>query len=96
MINVAVLKGESPMGFFADFWHSMVLKDQTSTDRGYVSAPEQDRLVGRQGTVTRELRPAGTVVIDGEPVDVVSEGDYIEKGRQVTVVAVTGGRVVVR
>ena len=84
------------MGFFSDLWHSMVLKDQTSTDKGYISAPEQDRLVGRQGTVTRELRPSGTVVIDGEPVDVVSEGDYIEKGRQVTVVAVTGGRVVVR
>ena len=36
------------------------------------------------------------MVINGEPVDVVSEGDYIEKGRQVTVVAVTGNRVVVR
>ena len=84
------------MGFFSDLWHSMVRKDQTSTDKVYFSGPEQDRLVGRQGTVTRELRPAGTVVIDGEPVDVVSEGDYIEKGRQVTVVAVTGGRVVVR
>lgn len=79
------------MGFFSNLWHSMVLKDQTSTDKGYVSAPEYERLVGRQGLVTRELRPAGTVVMD-----VVSEGDYIEKGRQVTVVAVTGGRVVVR
>lgn len=84
------------MGFFSDLWHNLVLREQTTADKGYISAPEHKALTGRQGIVTRELRPAGTVVIDGEPVDVVSEGDYIEKGRQVTVVAVTGGRVVVR
>ena len=84
------------MGFWQNLWHTMVLKEQTSTEDGYTSAPEHPELVGCTGTVTRELRPAGTVVINGEPVDVVSEGDYIEKGRQVTVVAVPGNRVVVR
>lgn len=84
------------MGFFADLWHSMILRQETSTKEGYVSAPERPNLVGRQGVVTRELRPAGTIVIDGNPVDVVSEGDYVTKGRKVVVVEVTGSRVVVR
>ena len=84
------------MGFFADLWHSMILRQETSTKEGYVSAPEQPNLMGRQGVVTRELRPAGTVVIDGNPIDVVSEGDYITKGQKVVVVEVTGSRVVVR
>ena len=84
------------MGFFADLWHSMILRQETSTKEGYVSAPEHPKLLGRQGVVTRELRPAGTVVIDGNPIDVVSEGDYVTKGQKVVVVEVTGSRVVVR
>ncbi|MCR5175314.1 MAG: hypothetical protein K6C05_00535 [Anaerovibrio sp.] len=74
----------------------MVLRDQTNTEQGYVSAVEQKELVGCTGVVSRELRPAGTVIINGEPVDVVSEGDYIPKGQQVKVVSVNGNRVVVR
>ncbi len=84
------------MGIFSNLWHKMILKDETSTKKGYVSAPEYSKLLGRQGIVTRELRPAGTVVIDVNPVDVVSEGDYIAKGTKVIVTEVTGGRVVVR
>ena len=38
----------------------------------------------------------GTVIINGEPVDVVSEGDYIPKGQEVKVIAVNGNHVVVR
>ena len=84
------------LGVFSDLWHSLVLKDQTKTEQGYVSAEEHKELIGCTGIVSRELRPAGTVIIDGEPVDVVSEGDYIPKGQQVRVVSVNGNRVVVR
>ena len=37
-----------------------------------------------------------TIVIDNNPIDVVSEGDYITKGHKVVVTQVTGNRVVVR
>ncbi len=84
------------MGFFSDLWHSMVLKAQTSAKEGYISAPEHPELLGRRGVVAKELRPAGTVIIDEKPVDVVSEGEYIKKGEKVTVISVTGNRVVVR
>ena len=84
------------MSFWSDLWHSFVLKDQTSTEKGYVSAVEKTELVGCKGIVSRELRPAGTVIINGEPVDVVSEGDYIPKGQEVKVIAVNGNHVVVR
>ena len=84
------------MGFWANLSHRMILREQTSTKEGYISAPEHPDLVGRQGIVTRELRPAGTIVIDNNPIDVVSEGDYITKGHKVVVTQVTGNRVVVR
>ena len=77
-------------------WNKVVLKDQSTSQRGYVSAKTQSELVGKKGKVLTELRPAGTVLIDGAPVDVVSEGAFIAKGRQVQVVEVHGSRVVVR
>ena len=74
----------------------MVLKDQSRTNRGYVSSTPKDNLLGKTGEVLSELRPAGSALIDGVPVDVVSEGVFVAKGTAVRVVAVEGSRVVVR
>lgn len=51
---------------------------------------------GSEGVALTSLRPAGTVLIDEHRVDVVSEGDYIEKGAKVQVVSHIGNRVTVR
>ena len=77
-------------------WNKVVLKDQSSSSRGYVSAEPRNELMGRHGTVLTELRPAGSALIDGRPVDVISEGAFLPKGEEVIVVAVNGSRVVVR
>lgn len=64
---------------------------------GYASAPERDRAwLGRQGRAIALLRPAGFALIDGERVDVVSDGEPIEAGAMVEVVRVDGNRIVVR
>ncbi|MCB9885019.1 MAG: hypothetical protein H6838_05975 [Planctomycetes bacterium] len=52
-------------------------------------------LVGRTGTAATVLRPAGTIEIDGERIDVVTEGEFLEAGAAVRVVYVRGNRVVV-
>lgn len=80
----------------SSLWNRLVLKDQSRTSSGYVSAPAKDSLLGKTGEVLSELRPSGSAQIDGVPVDVVSEGVFIAKGQQVRVVAVAGSRVVVR
>jgi len=77
-------------------WNRIVLREQTSTSDGYVSAVPRDELVGRTGIVLTELRPAGSARIDGKSVDVVSEGRFVPKGTSVEVVSVQGNRVVVR
>ena len=74
----------------------MVLSDKSTADRGYVSAQDRPELLGRTGTVITELRPSGTILLNGVPVDVVSEGAFIPKGTLVRVAAVQGSRVVVR
>ena len=77
-------------------WKKIVLSDASTTDRGYVSTSTQAELIGRTGVVLTELRPSGTVQLDGVPVDVVSEGAFLPKGTVVRVTAVQGSRVVVR
>ena len=57
---------------------------------------EQPELVNQTGTAFTQLRPAGTALINGRRVDVVTEGQLIERGAPVRVVGVEGMRVVVR
>ena len=57
---------------------------------------ERPELVGKAGTALTPLRPSGTAVINGQRVDVVTEGAMIDRDTPVKVVAVEGMRVVVR
>lgn len=57
---------------------------------------ERPQLLHRTGTATTNLRPSGLALIDGQRVDVVTEGPMVERGAPVRVVAVEGMRVVVR
>lgn len=73
------------------------LKSVLSSKSGYSSYDEKtSEYVGKQGTAATNLRPAGTAIINGKRVDVVTRGDYIEKGAEIKVTAVEGARVVVR
>ena len=53
-------------------------------------------LVGKRGRTSGPLRPAGKATIDGEYLDVFSEGGFIDAGAEVGVVRREGNRVVVR
>jgi len=77
-------------------WNKIVLQKSSRMEEGYVSAAEQSELVGKTGEVITELRPSGTARIDGRPVDVISEGAFIQKGKSIVVLSVNGSRVVVR
>ncbi|WP_236636176.1 NfeD family protein [Pradoshia eiseniae] len=74
----------------------LVLFDSTSTEKGYISNVNRVELIGKEGVLLTALRPAGTALVDGERVDVVSEGSFINKGTAVKIVKVEGSRVVVR
>jgi membrane-bound serine protease (ClpP class) len=57
----------------------------------------QDRLAlkGKRGITITDLRPSGMAEIDGERIDVVSEGGFIERGQTITVVEIEGPRIIV-
>ncbi len=52
--------------------------------------------VGDWGTADSPLRPAGKARFGEEYVDVVTDGSFVDKGRQVRVIEISGNRVVVR
>jgi len=75
----------------------LMLETELAAGGGYVSAAELPRdWLGRVGRATSPLRPAGIAEIDGERVDVISEGEMIEAGTSIVVSRVDGNRVVVR
>lgn len=74
----------------------------TSTETFALSAEggtvedELKPLVGKEGVAQSDLRPAGVAFIEGNRLDVVTEGSMIDAGGRVKVIAVEGNRVVVR
>lgn len=54
------------------------------------------KLTGRKGRTITQCRPAGVAEIDGNRVDVVTEGMVVYPDQEVEVVGVEGNRVVIR
>jgi len=75
----------------------VTLKTSLSKADGYSSQAEDlAGLMGQSGKALTDLRPAGIGMISGKRVDVVSRGEYSEKGMEIVVLAVDGNRVVVK
>lgn len=68
---------------------------QTSVD-GKTATHCLAEFVGQSGTAVTDLRPAGTVVIDGRRVDAISDGEFIENGQTVRVLRAQGICIIVR
>nr|WP_245799855.1 nodulation protein NfeD [Virgibacillus proomii] len=84
------------IGMDKGIFRHIILKDQTSTELGYVSSVNRLELIGLEGVTVTPLRPAGTAVFDDERLDVVSEGRFIDQNEKVKIVKVEGVRIVVR
>lgn len=61
-------------------------------------APDDHRhaLVGRVGIARSKMLPAGSIEIDGQMIDAISQGQAIDPGQYIKVVEVRGNRVMVR
>jgi len=76
--------------------NKIVLKDSTNTEQGYISNKSRLDLIGLTGTAMTDLRPSGTIIINDERLDAVSEGDFILGGSEVKVIKAEGSKIVVR
>lgn len=71
------------------------LETTLSEETGYVNVASNTALVGQHGVAMTALRPAGTIVVNGERLDAVSDGEFIGEGDSVAILEVHGNRVVV-
>ena len=78
------------------FLDRLVLNDSISTEDGYVASESRVELVGKKLKAYTDLRPAGVAILDNEKLDVVTDGDFIEKGSEIVIVRVEGMRIVVK
>ncbi len=62
---------------------------------GGTESQDLSAMVGKTGMSHTDLRPAGIAEIEGERLDVVSDGGYIEKGIPIRVIEIEGPRVIV-
>jgi membrane-bound ClpP family serine protease len=73
------------------------LRTALDSKEGTVSQPQEwSKLVGLTGETITILRPAGAALIQGRRIDVVSRGEFIEKGMPIEVINVDGNRIVVK
>ena len=77
-------------------FQKIMLTDSTNTESGYISNTSRLDLIGTEGHTLTDMRPSGTILIENERIDAVSEGAFIGKGAKIKVVKAEGARIVVR
>ncbi|MGO8745710.1 MAG: NfeD family protein [Thermoguttaceae bacterium] len=82
------------------FLNRMVLQPPSPQETDYAGPEAQlalfQNMVGTSGVTTTPLVPCGKARFGAALVDVIADGDFVDRGSTVVVVAVQGNRVVVR
>lgn len=75
----------------------LVLEQVEARHSGYTvqAAHEADALVGLRGVTVSMLRPAGRARFGGRTLDVMTRGEFIDKGKPVVIILAEGNRTVV-
>ncbi len=79
-------------------WDRFVLATNLKGDEAAATRESEHRAryLGKTGTAMTPLRPTGVAEIDGERIEVVTEGEFIAAGSKVRVVAMDRRRFFVR
>lgn len=79
-----------------NMWNRLILETNITAKSGYsTEISDLDHLISKEGTALTDLRPSGTAVFNNKRYDVVTQGEYIVKGKNVKVLSVEGSKVVV-
>ena len=66
------------------------------SEESYSGAEDMQFLLGKTGIVLSTCRPAGNADFNGQKLDVVSRGEFIEKDAKIEVIEIEGNRIVVK
>lgn len=76
-------------------WKGVFLRTAEDAAAGYVVGDARSDLIGAVGVALTDLRPAGSAKVNGERLDVVAEGGFVDKGQRVRVIRSEAYRLVV-
>ena len=74
----------------------IILTDEMNKEAGYISSSDLEYLLGKEGVAATDLRPSGIGSFDGVNFDIVSDGQYVEKGTPIIIYKVQGSKLVVK
>lgn len=86
------------MTYFAKgkLFKPLVLSDEQKKEHGYISSSDLDYLLNKKGIAVTDLRPSGSIDINGVKFDVISDGEYILAGSTVEIFKVSGVKLLVK
>lgn len=84
------------LGFDRNLFDRFILKNTNSSQRGYNSKNNHSVLIGKNGITKTILRPTGRIEVEGNAYDAKSDSDFIGKDREVEVVAIKDGHIIVK
>lgn len=74
----------------------IILQEELNAEKGYLSVSDLEYLVGKEGTASTDLRPAGKCNIDGVEFDVRSEGKFVAKGNKIRITRIQGNTLIIK
>lgn len=78
-------------------WSKIMLKDRLTKEEGYTTLNEEyEQLIGKKALTITDMRPVGTIKVNGKQYSAVSNGTWIEKGTEVEIIEVDGTKILVR
>jgi len=80
----------------SSFWKKISLAGLQKREDGYTASRDYQSYQGKKGVALTTLRPSGIGIFEGERLDVVSEGEFIEKNSPIIITQVDGYRLIVR
>ena len=77
-------------------WRRISLDESQLRDKGYIASRDYSKYIGKKGKALSALRPAGVGQFGKERLDIVSEGEFIDKDTTIVISQVDGYRLIVK
>jgi membrane-bound serine protease (ClpP class) len=77
-------------------WKRIILGFAETKKQGFQSAASLESYLGKNGRSLTALRPSGRAIIEDKTLDVITEGEFIDKDKSIKVIKVKGNKIIVK
>jgi len=77
-------------------WKRIVLSFSETKKEGFQAGPSLENLLGKTGKTLSPLRPTGKISVEGKTLDALTEGEFIDKDKNIVVIKVETSKITVK